>query len=130
MTDIACIVLAAGMGTRMRSSLPKVLHKAAGRSLVGHVVCAARELGASKIVAVVGDGAEAIESEVVTHAAGAQIAIQSPARGTGDAVAKALPALEGFTGTVLVLFGADPLMTGQTLSTMKAAVSAGNKLAV
>jgi bifunctional UDP-N-acetylglucosamine pyrophosphorylase/glucosamine-1-phosphate N-acetyltransferase len=77
------------------------------------VVCAARDLGASRIVAVVGDGAEAIEREVVSHASGAQIAIQSPARGTGDAVSKALPALEGFKGTVLVLFGADPLMTGK-----------------
>jgi bifunctional UDP-N-acetylglucosamine pyrophosphorylase/glucosamine-1-phosphate N-acetyltransferase len=130
MTDIACIVLAAGMGTRMRSQLPKVLHKAAGRTLVGHVVCAARDLGASRIVAVVGDGSDAIEREVVSHASGAQIAIQSPARGTGDAVSKALPALEGFKGTVLVLFGADPLMTGETLATMKDAVSAGTRLAV
>ena len=130
MTDIACIVLAAGMGTRMHSQLPKVLHKAAGRTLVGHVVCAARDLGASRIVAVVGDGAEAIEREVVSHASAAQIAIQSPAKGTGDAVSRALPALEGFNGTVLVLFGADPLMTGETLATMKNAVKDGMKLAV
>ncbi|MEE4235237.1 MAG: bifunctional UDP-N-acetylglucosamine diphosphorylase/glucosamine-1-phosphate N-acetyltransferase GlmU [Anderseniella sp.] len=130
MTEIACIVLAAGMGTRMRSRLPKVLHKAGGRTLVGHVVCAARDLGASRIVAVVGDGAEAIEAEIRSHAPAAQVAIQSPARGTGDAVAKALPALDGFEGTVLVLFGADPLMRQQTLATMAKTVTAGAGMAV
>lgn len=130
MTEIACIVLAAGMGTRMRSRLPKVLHKAGGRTLVGHVVCAARDLGASRIVAVVGDGAEAIEAEIRSHAPAAQVAIQSPARGTGDAVAKALPALDGFEGTVLVLFGADPLMRQQTLATMAETVTAGAGMAV
>ena len=67
MREVACIVLAAGMGTRMRSKLPKVLHKAGGRTLVGHVVCAARAMGARRIVAVVGDGAEAIEAEVKSH---------------------------------------------------------------
>jgi len=130
MKEIACIVLAAGMGTRMRSRLPKVLHRAGGRTLVGHVVCAARDLGASRIAAVVGDGASAIEAEIKSHVPGAQIAIQSPARGTGDAVAKALPALDGFEGTVLVLFGADPLMRQQTLATMAQTVTAGAGMAV
>jgi bifunctional UDP-N-acetylglucosamine pyrophosphorylase/glucosamine-1-phosphate N-acetyltransferase len=130
MREVACIVLAAGMGTRMRSKLPKVLHKAGGRTLVGHVVCAARAMGARRIVAVVGDGAEAIEAEVKSHEPSASIAIQSPARGTGDAVGKALPALEGFSGTVLVLFGAAPLMRQQTLETMTAAMSAGAGMAV
>lgn len=130
MTEIAAIVLAAGMGTRMRSSLPKVLHKAAGRTLVGHVVCAARDLGASRIIAVVGEGAGAIETEIKSHASQAVIAIQSPAQGTGDAVAKALPGLEGFSGTVLVLFGADPLMRQQTLATMTDAIKSGSRLAV
>jgi bifunctional UDP-N-acetylglucosamine pyrophosphorylase/glucosamine-1-phosphate N-acetyltransferase len=130
MTDIACIVLAAGMGTRMRSKLPKVLHKAAGRSLVGHVVCAANDLGASRIVAIVSDGAEPIAQEVTSHCKHADIAIQSPARGTGDAVSRAMPALEGFSGTVLVLFGADPLMTQATLQQMTAAIDAGSRLAV
>ncbi len=130
MTDIACIILAAGMGTRMRSELPKVLHKAAGRSLVGHVVTAANDLGAARIIVVVGDGAEAIEAEVKGYAPDADIVIQSPACGTGDAVSKAMPALDGFDGTVLVLFGADPLMTQETLGRMKAAIAGGCRLAV
>lgn len=130
MTDIACIVLAAGMGTRMCSQLPKVLHKAAGRSLVGHVVTAANGLGATRLVVVVGDGADAIEAEVKSYAPGSDIVVQSPACGTGDAVGKALPALQGFNGTVLVLFGADPLMTQDTLARMTATIAAGSRLAV
>ncbi len=130
MTDIACIVLAAGMGTRMRSAVPKVLHKAGGRTLVGHVVCAARDIGAQKIIAVVGDDASGIEAEIKSHVPDASIAIQSPARGTADAVSTAMPALAGFNGTVLVLFGADPLMRRQTLEVMTAAISGSTKLAV
>ena len=130
MTDIACIVLAAGMGTRMCSELPKVLHKAAGRSLVGHVVSAANDLGAARIVVVVGDGADAIQHEVQTYSADAAIVVQSPACGTADAVSKALPALDGFEGTVLVLFAADPLMTQETLGRMTATIASGSKLAV
>ena len=130
MRDIACIVLAAGMGTRMRSKLPKVLHKAAGRTLVGHVVCAARDLGAKEIIAVVGDAAAAIEAEVKSHAKQARTAIQSPARGTGDAVSRAMPLLDHFKGTVLVLFGADPLMRQETLATMTRTIEQGSRLAV
>ena len=73
MTDIACIVLAAGMGTRMCSQLPKVLHKAAGRSLVGHVISAANDLDAARIVVVVGDGAAPIEAEVRRYSPDARI---------------------------------------------------------
>ncbi len=130
MTDIACIVLAAGMGTRMRSDLPKVLHKAAGRSLVGHVVNAASELGAARIVVIVGDRADAIQRDVQSHSPDAVMAVQSPACGTADAVSKALPALDGFEGTVLVLFAADPLMTQESLSRMAATISNGARLAV
>jgi bifunctional UDP-N-acetylglucosamine pyrophosphorylase/glucosamine-1-phosphate N-acetyltransferase len=114
----------------MCSQLPKVLHKAAGRSLVGHVVSAADELGASRIVVVVGDGADAIQHEVSRYAPHADIVVQSPACGTADAVGKALPALEGFVGTVLVLFGADPLMTQHTLGRMVAAIASGSRLGV
>lgn len=130
MTDIACIVLAAGMGTRMCSQLPKVLHKAAGRTLVGHVISAANDLGAARIVVVVGEGAEPIEDEVRRYCPDARMIVQSPARGTGDAVGKALPALDGFEGTVLVLFGADPLMTRETLGLMTGTIADGARLAV
>ncbi len=130
MTDIACIVLAAGMGTRMCSQVPKVLHKAAGRSLVGHVVTAANDLCAARICVVVGEGAEAIEAEVKGYAPDADIVVQSPACGTGDAASKAMPALGGFNGTVLVLFGADPLMSQETLGRMTAVIANGARLAV
>lgn len=130
MTEIACIVLAAGIGTRMRSNLPKVLHKAAGRSLVGHVVAAADKLGSARIVVVVGDHADAIRLEARKFAPHADTVVQSLARGTADAVSMALPALDGFVGTVLVLFGADPLMTRQTLEKMTAAIESGSRLGV
>ncbi len=130
MTDIACIVLAAGMGTRMCSQLPKVLHKAAGCTLLGHVINAANDLGAARIVVVVGDGAATIEDEVRRYSADALVVVQSPACGTGDAVGKALPALDGFEGTILVLFGADPLMTRETLSLMTGTIANGARLAV
>ena len=130
MTDIACIVLAAGMGTRMCSQLPKVLHKAAGRTLVGHVVNATNDLGAARVVVVVGDGADAIQHEVRRYSSHADLVVQSPARGTADAVSRALPALDGFEGTVLVLFGADPLMTQQTLYRMTAVIAGGSRLGV
>ncbi len=130
MTDIACIILAAGMGTRMCSQLPKVLHKAAGRTLLGHVVNAASELGSARIVVVVGEGAEAIQDEARRFSPDADVVVQSPARGTADAVSKAMPALDGFEGTVLVLFGADPLMTQQTLSRMTATIADGSRLGI
>ena len=63
MGDIALIVLAAGKGTRMKSSLPKVLHRAAGRSLLGHVLTAARTLDPKRVVVVHGPDMPAVEAE-------------------------------------------------------------------
>ena len=132
MTDrpLACVILAAGHGTRMRSSLPKVLHEVGGLSMLGHVMATARALGSARQVVVTG-----AQSPVVADAARAldgsvQIAVQDPPRGTADAVTAAMPALSGFEGTVLVLYADTPLVTEARLRALTAAVADGAGLAV
>ena len=118
-TQLACIILAAGKGTRMKSALPKVLHRLGHKPLLGHVISAAETLAASRIVVVVGPGVEDVAAVARPH----RTVVQETQNGTGDAVRAALPALEGFTsGAVLVLFGDTPLMTTQTLHRLAAAV--------
>jgi bifunctional UDP-N-acetylglucosamine pyrophosphorylase/glucosamine-1-phosphate N-acetyltransferase len=111
---LACIILAAGKGTRMKSDLPKVLHKVAGRSMVGHVVAAASALAPERIVVVVGPGMESVAAEVAPHAT----VVQERQRGTADAVMAARGLLEGFGGDVLVVYGDTPLVTPATLGAM------------
>ena len=127
---IAAIILAAGQGTRMKSSLPKVLHKIAGREMIGHTMDAARALSPATLVAVVGDNADTIRTFVHAQTADAKIAVQSPPRGTGDAVAQATPHLAGFSGVVLVLYADTPLITPQTLSALVAGINDGASVAV
>jgi bifunctional UDP-N-acetylglucosamine pyrophosphorylase/glucosamine-1-phosphate N-acetyltransferase len=111
---LACIILAAGKGTRMKSDLPKVLHKVAGRSMVAHVVAAASLLAPEKIIAVIGPGMESVAAEVAPHAT----VVQENQRGTGDAVMAARALLDGFDGDVLVAYGDTPLVTDRTLGAM------------
>src|ERR1700734_581722 len=100
-TPIAAVVLAAGLGTRMRSAVPKHFHLVLGRRMVDWVILAARAAGADPLVAVCSpEGRGAF--------AGIEVAVQSPPRGTGDAVRSARAALAGFSGAVLVLSGDVP----------------------
>ncbi len=117
MTDrpLAAIVLAAGKGTRMRSATPKVLHKVAGRSMIGHVIAVAEALGADPIVIVVAPGMDDVARAVAPH----PVAIQGEQRGTGDAVKSAQESLAGFTGDVLILYGDSPLIQPATLAAMR-----------
>jgi bifunctional UDP-N-acetylglucosamine pyrophosphorylase/glucosamine-1-phosphate N-acetyltransferase len=130
MTEIAAIVLAAGMGTRMRSRLPKVLHRTAGRSLLGHVLQAVRALEPGKVVAVVGPDMEAVAKEARSVVPGVQIAIQQDRKGTAHAVSMAGQALSGFKGTVLVLYGDVPLITASSLGRLAELVGPGQPMAV
>jgi len=109
---LAVIVLAAGKGTRMRSALPKVLHKVAGRSMVGHVIAAAEALGAERVVVVVAPGMDDVSAAVKPHAT----AVQHSQNGTADAVKAARAALAGFAGDVLILYGDCPLVQADTLA--------------
>ena len=105
---LAAVVLAAGLGTRMRSETPKHLHPLLGRRLVDWVVEAARELGPEPLVVVTSPGSEdAFE--------GVETAVQAEPRGTGDAAAAAREALAGFEGDVLVVTGDAAAITGDLL---------------
>lgn len=109
MTDnnLVCVILAAGLGTRMKSALPKSLHKLAGRPLVNWVIEAAAGLDPKDIIVVVPPGHPEIMEAVHPYKG----VIQQQAKGTGDAVKAALAELSGFSGDVLVLLGDMPLLS-------------------
>ena len=115
MTDLAIVVLAAGMGTRMKSALPKVLHKAAGRSLLGHVLHAAKALSPKELVVVHGPGHDSVLAEASKIIPHCRFAEQAERNGTGHAVMMAEQALLNFSGTVLVLYGDVPLIQPDAL---------------
>jgi bifunctional UDP-N-acetylglucosamine pyrophosphorylase/glucosamine-1-phosphate N-acetyltransferase len=130
MTNIACIVLAAGKGTRMKSNLPKVLHQIAGRSLLGHVLTTANAIGASSHCVIAGPDMQSVENETLAHAPHADIAIQKDRNGTGHAVKMAKPALKEFDGKILILYGDVPLTRPQTLQELLEVVTDEMPLAV
>ena len=112
---LQAIILAAGEGTRMKSAKPKVLHEVLGKPMVRWVVDAAHEAGVEDVVCVLGHGREAVEPIV---AGDARVAVQAEQRGTADAVAAAVLALAGATGSLLVLSGDCPLITPQTIAAL------------
>ena len=132
MADIetATLTLAAGHGTRMKSTLPKVLHQVAGRSLLGHVMATAAALQPRRRAIVIGDHAPEVGDAATAIDEGVFVAVQSPPRGTGDAVKCAAPAIEGFDGVVIVLYADTPFVSGETLGQLRAEVAAGAKVAV
>ncbi|RQP32419.1 bifunctional UDP-N-acetylglucosamine diphosphorylase/glucosamine-1-phosphate N-acetyltransferase GlmU [Burkholderia ubonensis] len=116
------VILAAGTGKRMRSALPKVLHPLAGRPLLSHVIATARALQPSRLVVVVGHGAEQVQAAVA--APDVQFAVQAEQLGTGHAVRRALPLLDPAQPT-LVLYGDVPLTRVSTLERLVAAAREG-----
>ncbi len=118
----AVIVLAAGQGTRMRSRWPKVLHEAAGRPLLEHVLRAARELDPETIAVVVGHGADEVRRRFAD--AGVTFVDQPRQRGTGDAVACCAATLAAHPGPFVVLSGDGPLVTPASLRRALAAHAA------
>jgi len=119
----AAVILAAGQGTRMRSSLPKVVHQVAGRPMIAHVVRTAREAGADPIVVVVGHGADAVRGALGD--APVRFARQAEQLGTGHALACARPALGDHDGPTFVLNGDGPLLRPATLIAMATAHGVG-----
>lgn len=118
------VILAAGKGTRMRSPTPKVLHKLAGRTMLGHVMTVVSELGSNGAVLVTSPGTDAIASEAGRYGVPLQVSVQDPPLGTGHAVMAALPHLPVTEGTALVMYGDTPLIT---TATMQALVDARNE---
>ena len=112
------IVLAAGMGTRMNSDLPKVLHKIAGAPLVVHAMKSGEALGLDHTVVVVGHGGEAVEAAVKDWNPDAVVVTQEEQLGTGHAALQAREALAGIDGNVFVAFGDTPFIRPETLQSM------------
>ncbi|AFL74523.1 bifunctional UDP-N-acetylglucosamine diphosphorylase/glucosamine-1-phosphate N-acetyltransferase GlmU [Thiocystis violascens] len=115
---LGVVILAAGLGKRMRSSLPKVLHPLAGKPLLAHVLDAANQLGAARRVVVFGHGGEQVQAALSGH--DCLWVEQARQQGTGHAVLQAMPAMSGMD-RVLVLYGDVPLITPETLRRLLAA---------
>lgn len=111
--NVAAIILAAGLGKRMESDLPKVLHRALGRPLVEHVLDAVRAAGVQRTVMVIGHQAQRVRQALAMH--DVEFVVQEPQLGTGHAVQQARVLFAGYSGDVLVLCGDTPLLTGTTL---------------
>ncbi len=115
MDDLTVIVLAAGGGTRMKSKTMKVLHEVGGRSMIGHVLAAVRELDPQRVVAVVGHQRDQVGPHIESLLPDALLAVQEQQRGTGHAVLVAVEACRVSSGTVLVATGDTPLLRGESL---------------
>jgi bifunctional UDP-N-acetylglucosamine pyrophosphorylase/glucosamine-1-phosphate N-acetyltransferase len=113
-TKTAIVVLAAGLGTRMKSRLPKVLHPIAGRPMIRHILATLETLAPDRLVFVIGEEMDAVRRAVAPH----PTVIQKERLGTGHAVMMAMPALRGFEGDVLIVYGDTPLLSAETLANM------------
>ncbi|MBQ7453545.1 MAG: bifunctional UDP-N-acetylglucosamine diphosphorylase/glucosamine-1-phosphate N-acetyltransferase GlmU [Selenomonadaceae bacterium] len=108
------LILAAGKGTRMKSKLPKVLHKVGGKPMLQHVIDAAKKAGSSREVVVIGSGAELVEQTI----SGVEFVLQAEQLGTGHAVLCARENFADSEGTLLILCGDTPLLTGKLLKNL------------
>jgi bifunctional UDP-N-acetylglucosamine pyrophosphorylase/glucosamine-1-phosphate N-acetyltransferase len=112
------VILAAGQGTRMKSQLPKVLHRIAGRAMIEHVLRTARSLSPATITVIVGHRADVVRERLGGREL--EFALQEPQLGTAHALQQAEPVLTGKTGTVILLSGDVPLLTAATLERLLA----------
>lgn len=113
MADVHVVVLAAGKGTRMKSRLPKVLHRISGATLIDRVLQTATALSPLSVTLVVGHGADEVKASL--PAAGLNFVLQEQQLGTGHALLQTRPVLEGKSGVVVLLSGDVPLLTAGTL---------------
>ena len=130
MAKRAAVILAAGQGTRMKSSLPKMLHKVGGRTLVDRAIDVAEGLGCERIVVVVGAHSPEVGDHVVKRLGPKAVVIQDPPLGTGHAVLAAREALADFDGDVVFGNGDHPLMNADTLQRLFAAAQAGADIGI
>ncbi|MEP9353074.1 bifunctional UDP-N-acetylglucosamine diphosphorylase/glucosamine-1-phosphate N-acetyltransferase GlmU [Xanthobacter sp. KR7-65] len=127
--SLLVVVLAAGEGTRMKSRLPKVLHKVAGRSMLHHVLEATRAAGATRTAVVVGPGREDVAAEAMRIVPEAEVFVQTDRLGTAHAVLAARAALEQGADDVLVLYADTPLVRPETLAALRAPLADGAAVA-
>ncbi len=121
--QVSLIVLAAGMGTRMNSDLPKVLHPLAGVPMLHHALAVGRALEPSRVVVVVGHEAQAVAKAARAFDEATDVVVQDPQLGTAHAVAQAAPLLADAEGEAIVLYGDTPFVQQETLEAMLAARS-------
>ena len=124
---LAVVTLAAGKGSRMKSDLPKVLHPLAGQPMLAHVLASAAALTDARQHVVIGHGADKVREQITAH--DVCWAIQSEQKGTGHAVAQAMPDVDG-DATVLVLYGDVPLIKTETLQKLLDDTHQGQNLAL
>jgi bifunctional UDP-N-acetylglucosamine pyrophosphorylase/glucosamine-1-phosphate N-acetyltransferase len=117
------IILAAGLGTRMHSERPKVLHEVAGREMILHVLSAAEDAGLRNHHLVVGPEGDEVTRLVQKHHPNAKFSLQKERRGTGHAVLTACGKIGETTGAIFILFGDMPLLSGKTITAMGEALS-------
>jgi len=132
MSERSClaIVLAAGEGTRMRSSRPKVLHAIVGRTLLAHVLDAVTRAGVTAMAVVVGPGRDDVAAEAKRIVPDADIFVQHERRGTAHAVLAARDAIARNAGEILVVYADTPLLRPATLKRLRAALAQGAVIAV
>ncbi|WP_295555164.1 bifunctional UDP-N-acetylglucosamine diphosphorylase/glucosamine-1-phosphate N-acetyltransferase GlmU [uncultured Hyphomicrobium sp.] len=128
--SLLTVILAAGKGTRMRSDLPKVLHRIAGRSMLGHVLALAQAVGGDKLAVVVGPGMDSVRKEALAGARDASVYVQENQLGTADAVLAARDAIAGHDGDLLVLYADTPLLRAETIRMLIGELDRGAQLAV
>ena len=126
----AAIVLAAGQGVRMQSSLPKPLHMVGGRPMAEWAIALARDVGCEKVVFVLSKTSEALKAYAEKALGPGSSAVQDPPLGTGHAVRAAEGALAGFDGDAVVLFADSPLIRKETVERAFAAREAGAEIVV
>ena len=127
-TDFAAVILAAGKGTRMKSSLHKVLHPIAGRPMLMHLLDSFAQLQLKRTVVVVGDKREQLDAALADR--DISTTLQDPQLGTAHAALQAREALDGFSGNILVCFGDCPMVKAETVRKLAAALEGGAKVAV
>jgi len=126
--DFAAVILAAGMGTRMKSALHKVMHPIAGRPMLGHLLDSVDKLAPAQKVVVVGSGREQVEPLVADYRG--SVVVQEPQLGTAHAVRQAEAVLQGFDGDVLILYGDTPFVSAGTMTRMRERLNAADAPAV
>jgi len=124
------VVLAAGKGTRMKSSTPKVLHEIANKPMLGHVLTALSDAGADRKIVVISPGQESVVSYAQDHFDKVDFAIQHDPQGTADAVKATRDVLSDARGTILVAFGDVPFVSSDTFKKMHQGIEAGADLVV
>jgi len=129
-TPALAIILAAGRGTRMKSTLPKVMHRIAGTSMLAHVFAVVDKAGIGRTCLVVAPGMNEVAATALELDPKIELFVQAEQQGTADAVKAARPALETFSGQVIVLYGDTPLLRPETLKAVRVELRGGADLVV